>query len=169
MGAAQAVMFAARRPAETASLALLSPALDVDPARATLMRDRARRTEMLGLRATLPQTLDRSWPPDGGAVRALYRGRYLGNDPYGFARHNEALLDVAVQDALAALPCPVLLLAGLRDAVRPPGMVRHAASRIPNARIADVEAAHFMAAEAPDAGLRHVHAFHDDILAETVT
>ncbi|MCG7360085.1 alpha/beta hydrolase [Roseomonas sp. ACRSG] len=166
MGAAQAVMLAARRPGEVASLALLNPALEIDPARAGLMRDRARQAEEQGLRATLPLTLDRSWPPDGSGARARYRARYLANDPYGFARQNEALLEVAVESLLGALACPVLLLAGTRDAVRPPELVRCAARRIPGSRFAEVDAAHFTAAEAPAALLRHLGAFHDEVLAK---
>ncbi|WP_233553259.1 alpha/beta fold hydrolase [Teichococcus wenyumeiae] len=166
MGAAQAVMLAARRPRQVASLALLNPALEVDPARAGLMRERARRTEEQGLRATLAMTLDRSWPPDGSEARARYRGRYLANDPYGFARQNEALLDVAVEGLLGGLTCPVLLLAGTRDAVRPPQLVRRAAQLIPGSRLVEADAAHFTAAEAPAALLRHLRPFHDDVLAQ---
>jgi 3-oxoadipate enol-lactonase len=165
MGAAQAVMLAARRPGQVASLVLLNPALEIDPARAELMRERARQTEERGLRATLPMTLDRSWPPDGSEARARYRGRYLANDPYGFARQNEALLDVAVGELLGGLGCPVLLLAGTRDAVRPPELVRRAARRIPGSRFAEVDAAHFTAAEAPAALLRRLRPFHDEVLA----
>ena len=167
MGAAQAVMLASRRPGQVASLALLNPALEVDPARAGLMRDRARQAEEQGLRATLPITLDRSWPPDGSEARARYRSRYLANDPYGFARQNEALLDLATEDLLENLACPVLLLAGTRDAVRSPELVRRAARRIPGSRFAEVDAAHFTAAEAPAALSRHLGAFHDEVLAKS--
>ncbi|MBN9082382.1 MAG: hypothetical protein BGP04_07385 [Rhizobiales bacterium 62-17] len=160
MGAAQAVMLAGRRRTQIASLALLSPALEVDPQRADLMRARARQTDTQGLRATLPLTLDRAWPPDDGQARALYRARYLSNDPYGFARHNEALLDLDIEDTLRALSCPVLLVAGQRDRVRPPEMARRAAALLARPCLAEIDAAHFMAAEKPAAVLEQVTTFY---------
>jgi 3-oxoadipate enol-lactonase len=166
MGAAQAVMLARRRAGQVGSLALLNPALEIDPSRAALMRARARQAEVEGVRATLPLTLDRSWPPHPASpARERYRARYLANDPYGFARQNEALLDLAVMPLLGALDCPTLLLAGSRDTVRPPGLVRRAAEAIPGSRFAELDTAHFMAAEAPAALLGHLAAFHGTLLA----
>lgn len=166
LGAAQAVILAAHRPGQVGSLVLLNPALEVDASRSALMRSRALRAEQEGLRATLSLTLDRSWPPgDSSPTRETYRARYLANDPYGFARQNEALLDLStVLPPLREIRCPTLVLAGARDAVRPPPLVRQAADAIPGSRFAILDTAHFMAAEAPGPLSEELRRFYDGIL-----
>lgn len=165
-GAAVAVALAARRPGEVASLALLAPALDMPPERAAFMRARAARAMEEGLRPILPITLDRAWPAAsrGGAAYAAHRARYLANDPHGFAYANLALQGCDLAPALARLACPVLLIGGRQDAVRPPEMLRALAQRLPRARLAFIEAGHFMAAEAPEALLGALAPFHDAFL-----
>ena len=166
VGAAVAVRFAARR--EVASLALLAPALDMPRSRAAFMRDRAARAMEEGLRPILPITLDRAWPEAtrGGAAYAAYRAHYLANDPHGFAYANLALLGEDLVPEAARLACPMLLLGGTMDAVRPPDVVRAAAERLPQAELAFIEAGHFMAAEAPEALLAALAPLHDRLLQQ---
>ena len=166
MGAAVAVLFAGRHPSRIGSLALLNPATEVDEARAASMRERAAHIAAEGIRATLPQTLDRSWPPeargDGGAFER-YRARYLGNDPHGLALLNEALAGVALGGLPERIACPTLVLAGVRDAIRPPDAVRAFAARIPGSAFDVLDTAHFMAAQAPAALLGRLAPFHDAV------
>jgi 3-oxoadipate enol-lactonase len=167
MGAAVAVLFAGRHPGRVGSLVLLNPATEVDAARAASMRERAARIAAEGIRATLPQTLDRSWPPEArggdGAAFERYRARYLGNDPHGLALLNEALAGVALGDLPERIACPTLVLAGAKDAIRPPEAVRAFAARIPGAVFDMVDTAHFMAAQAPDALLDRLLPFYDAV------
>lgn len=167
MGAAVAVLFAGRHPGRVGSLVLLNPATEVDAARAASMRERAARIAAEGIRATLPQTLDRSWPPQargGGEAFGRYRARYLGNDPHGLALLNEALAGVALGDLPERIACPTLVLAGVGDAIRPPDAVRAFAARVPGAVFDVLDAAHFMAAQAPAALLDRLTPFHDAVL-----
>jgi len=128
------------------------------------MRERAVRIAADGMRATMPATLDRSWPPEArgdGAAFARYRARYLGYDPVGLALQNEALAGVALGDAPERIACPTLVLAGAQDPIRPPPTVRAFAARIPGAAFDILGTAHFMAAQAPAALLGRLAPFHD--------
>jgi 3-oxoadipate enol-lactonase len=168
MGAAVAVLFAGRRPERVGSLVLLNPATEVDAARAASMRERAARIAAEGIRAALPQTLDRSWPPearhgDGGGAFERYRALYLGNDPHGLALLNEALAGVSLGDLPERVACPTLVLAGAEDAIRPPEAVRAFAALVPGAVFDMVDAAHLMAAQAPAALLDRLLPFYDAV------
>jgi pimeloyl-ACP methyl ester carboxylesterase len=66
---------------------------------------------------------------------------------------------VAPAPALAALPMPVLVLAGQRDQMTPQRSGRAVAAAIPNARFALLDAGHAMMMEAPRDTLRELHAF----------
>ena len=164
MGAAVAVLLAGRRPSRIGSLVLLNPATEVDAARAASMRERAARIAAEGIRATLPQTLDRSWPPEargGSGAFERYRALYLGNDPHGLALLNEALAGVSLGGLPERIACPTLVLAGAKDAIRPPETVRAFAARVPGAVFDTLDTAHFMAAEAPAALLERLASFYD--------
>ncbi|MBE9605294.1 alpha/beta fold hydrolase [Acetobacteraceae bacterium H6797] len=164
VGAAVAVRFASRRP--VASLALLAPALDMPETRSAFMRERAARAMAEGLRPILPITLDRAWPEAtrGSDAYAAYRAHYLANDPHGFAYANLALLGEDLRPEAARLDCPMMLVGGTMDAVRPPEAVRATAAALPRAGLAFIEAGHFMAAEAPEALLAAIRPFHDRLL-----
>ena len=164
MGAAVALLLAGRHPDRVGSLVLLNPATEVDPARAASMQDRAARIAAEGIRATMPSTLDRSWPSEArgdGVAFARYRSNYLGNDPHGLALLNQALANVALGDIPERIGCPTLVLAGARDPIRPPASVRAFAARIPGSVFDLLETAHFTAAEAPDALLARLAPFYD--------
>jgi 3-oxoadipate enol-lactonase len=166
MGAAVAVLFAGRHPGRVGSLVLLNPATEVDEAGTESMRERAARIAAEGIRATLPQTLDRSWPPEArgdGAAFERYRARYLGNDPHGLALLNKALAGVALGDLPERIACPALVLAGAKDPIRPPEAVRAFAARVPDAVFDVLDTAHFMAAQAPAALLERLLPFYDTV------
>lgn len=166
MGAAVAILLAGRHPSRVGSLALLNPATEVDEARAASMRERAARIAAEGIRATLPQTLDRSWPPEArgdGAAFERYRGRYLGNDPHGLALQNEALAGVSLGGLPERIACPTIVLAGAKDPIRPPEAVRAFAARIPGSLFDVLDTAHFMAPQAPAGLLRRLMPFYDAV------
>lgn len=160
-GAAPAVLYAAEHPTRVHSLALLAPALDVTAESRTLLLDRARRSLDGGMRAVLAAGLDRAWPHDrrGSSEFSLARGRYLANDPRGYAQHNFALASIDLGDTPERVRCPVLVLGGAADVVRPQQTTLAAARRFANGRHATIDAAHFMASEAPGAVLAELCGF----------
>ena len=84
--ATQALRYLEKHPGEVGSLVLCNPAPGVDPSRAAALDERAAFAMREGMRASLPTTLDISYPPTLGTREdyEAYRGRYLGNDPVGF-------------------------------------------------------------------------------------
>jgi 3-oxoadipate enol-lactonase len=147
----QALLFADTPGTVVASQALCNPAALITAARAAQLEERSVLTEREGMRAALPVTLDRSWPPGmfDPAAYQRYRARYLANDPACFAAHNRVL---AASDVLSLVPrirCPVMVVAGRHDQVRPAAGSAEFAARIPGARFEQVDSGHMMAAQAP--------------------
>jgi len=147
----QALLLRERHPDWIASLVLCNPALGVDPSRAGQLNERADLAEREGMRAVLPVTLDKSFPPELADRETYenYRGRYLANDPVGFAFANRMLARTNVTDMLPRVHCPTLVVAGRRDTVRPPAVSQEIAGKIPGARFELIDAGHFMPTTAP--------------------
>lgn len=153
-GAAIAVAFAARHTEDVAALALCSPALKANPERRDYLLSRSATAARDGMRAIAEMVFARSFQPAVIADRAVYddyRGRFLAIDPvcYGFA--NQVLSEADQEDALLTLPCPILLLAGEHDLMRPPDDVRALAGRAANITVEVIESGHIMILQAPDA------------------
>jgi len=55
-----------------------------------------------------------------------------------------------MQDELARLRCPVLVIGGSLDRVRPPKLAEATASAIPGARYIEVRTGHYMSVQTPD-------------------
>ena len=149
----QALLFRERHPDRVASLVLCNPALGVDPSRAGQLDERADLAEREGMRAVLSVTLDKSFPPElaDRETYEKYRGRYLANDPVGFAFANRMLARTNVADMLPRIHCPTMVVAGRRDSVRPPAASEAIAGKIPGARFELIDAGHFMPTTAPAA------------------
>lgn len=151
-GAAQAVIVAAKHPEVVASVTMLAPALDIGGDSRAIVAQRADRAVKHGMRSVEQATLDRAWPRDRRAdVQAFdtYRARYLSADPRAFARHNHAIAALDLGDTITRINAPVLVIAGKHDRVRPPQVLREQTTRISGARLVEIDAAHFMAVEAP--------------------
>ncbi|OLL33290.1 hypothetical protein BTH42_02570 [Burkholderia sp. SRS-W-2-2016] len=163
-GAAIAVEFAVRHPARVAGIVMCAPALDVDPARRSYLRDRAELARQDGMRAIVDGTLAQSWPPvlrDDPHAFERYRARLLANDPVGYAHANDALGDIDLSAQLPALRCPCLLLAGEHDLQRPPARVAAQAAQIPGSVFATLPAGHLMALQRPAQLLDAIRGFID--------
>ncbi len=147
----QALAFRERHPDRVASLVLCNPALGVDPSRAGQLNERADLAEREGMRAVLSVTLDKSFPPELADRETYenYRGRYLANDPVGFAFANRMLARTNVADMLPRIDCPTLVVAGRKDTVRPHAASEEIARKIPGARFELIDAGHFMPTTAP--------------------
>lgn len=161
-GAAIAVDFAARYSARVRGLVLCAPALDVDPSRRADLENRADAATRHGMAAIVDAALARSWPVElrgDGEAFARYRARMLASDPQGYALASRALCDIDLADALAALRCPCLVLAGTHDVMRPPDRVAAQAARVAQAVFDTVPAGHLMAVQRPAEVAARVAAF----------
>jgi 3-oxoadipate enol-lactonase len=79
-----------------------------------------------------------------------FRARWLGNDPASYATIWRMLAAANMQDELAGLRCPVLVIGGSLDRVRPPPLAEAVARVIPGARYVEVRTGHYMAVQTPD-------------------
>ncbi len=149
----QALLLRERHPEWIASLVLCNPALGVDPSRAGQLNERADLAEREGMRAVLSTTLDKSYPPEltDRETYENYRGRYLANDPVGFAHANRMLARTNVTSMLPQITCPTMVVAGRQDTVRPPAVSKEIAGKIAGARFELIDAGHFMPTTAPAA------------------
>jgi 3-oxoadipate enol-lactonase len=150
--ATQALRFLEKHPADVGSLTLCNPAPGVDPSRAAALDERAAFAMREGMRASLPTTLDISYPKTLGdpADYEGYRGRYLGNDPVGFGYGFRALARTNMLHMLSLIRCPTMVVAGRHDTVRPHAGTADLAKKIPGARFELIEAGHFMPTQAPE-------------------
>jgi 3-oxoadipate enol-lactonase len=55
-----------------------------------------------------------------------------------------------MQAELARLACPVLVIGGSLDRVRPPALAQGVANTIPGARYVEIRTGHYMAVQTPD-------------------
>jgi 3-oxoadipate enol-lactonase len=149
--ATQSLRFLEKHPDRVGSLVLCNPAPGVDPSRAAALDERAAFAMREGMRASLPTTLDISYPPTLGdrAAYEAYRGRYLANDPVGFGYGFRALARTNMLHMLPQIRCPALVVAGRHDTVRPHAGTAELAKRIPGARFELIEAGHFMPTQGP--------------------
>jgi 3-oxoadipate enol-lactonase len=149
----QALEFQARGRASVASLVFCNPAPGVDPARAGALENVAALAEKEGIRGILPLMLDKSYPPalSDRTTYESYRGRYLANDPVGFALAFRMMARTNMTPLLAGITCPTLVIAGRQDAIRAVPVTEGIAKQIPNARFETIDAGHFMPTTSPGA------------------
>jgi 3-oxoadipate enol-lactonase len=79
-----------------------------------------------------------------------FRTRWLGNDPSSYAAIWRMLAAADMQDELAGLACPVLVIGGSLDRVRPPALAESVAKAIPGARYVEIRTGHYMSVQTPD-------------------
>src|SRR5579875_1747916 len=136
-----------------ASLVLCTPAPAVDASRAEQLENVPAQDEREGMRSILPTMLARSYPPELSDPRTYerYRGRYIANDPVGFALAFRVLARTDKRPSLGAIACPTMVVAGRQDLVRPVAVTQEIAQRIPGARFEVIDAGHMMPVTAPEA------------------
>ncbi|QQS12341.1 MAG: alpha/beta fold hydrolase [Rhodospirillales bacterium] len=152
VGAAICLRFALRHPGRISAVVAMAPAIGLTPERRAATIERAAAIETHGMRPLAANGLDASWPPvmRGDVARfEAFRARWLGNDPASLAAIFRMLVALDMERDLARLACPVLVLAGRYDQVRPPAVVEPVARAIPGARYDILDTAHFMPAQAP--------------------
>jgi 3-oxoadipate enol-lactonase len=152
VGGAIALHFAARYPDRTSAVAVGSPATGIAPERRTAALERVARIEAAGMAFAVADSMQNGYPPElRGDIKRFerYRARWLGNDPASYATIWRMLAGLDMQGELAGLRCPVLVIGGSLDRVRPPALAQATASAIPGARYIEVQTGHYMAVQTP--------------------
>jgi pimeloyl-ACP methyl ester carboxylesterase len=149
----QALNFNDRRGRDVGSLIFCNPAPGVDPSRAGALENVASQAVEGGIRAILPLMLDKSYPPElsDRATYEAYRGRYLANDPVGFALAFRMMARNNLIGSLANVKCPALVIAGRQDFIRAVSVTEGIAGKISGARFEIIDAGHFMPTTSPGA------------------
>ena len=154
VGGAIALHFAARYPERTSAVAVGSPATGIEPERRAAVA-RTRRKDRGRRHGTSPSRIrcKTAMPPElRGDIRRFerYRARWLGNDPASYATIWRMLAGLDMQRELTGLRCPVLVIGGSLDRVRPPALAQALAKSMPNAGYDEVRTGHYMAVQTPD-------------------
>lgn len=153
LGGGIALAFAATYPPRVRRLVVSSPATGVPPERRGQSLQRAELVERGGMRASVEQSLARSYPERFRADRQRfeqYRRRWLANDPEGFAAINRMLTEIDLTPQYGRIACPTLVLGCTYDTIRPPQEVEAIARQIPGARYLETASGHFMPHQTPE-------------------
>jgi 3-oxoadipate enol-lactonase len=153
VGGAIALHFAARYPERASAVAVGSPATGIAPERRPAALERVARMEADGMAFAVEDSMRNGYAPElRGDIRRFerFRARWLGNDPSSYATIWRMLAAVDMQDELARLGCPALVIGGSLDRVRPPPSAEAVAKTIPGARYIELRTGHYMAVQTPD-------------------
>jgi 3-oxoadipate enol-lactonase len=166
VGGAIALHAAVRLPNRVSAVVVGSPAVGIAADRRAGVLARVERIEREGMRVAVEDTMANGYAPElrGNSARfAAFRARWLGNDPSSFAAIYRMLAAMDLQEELARIACPVLVLGGRLDRVRPPAMVEPIARLIPGARSQVLETGHYMAVATPELIAATIGRFLDDV------
>lgn len=147
LGCAVALLCAARHPARVAAVVAMSPVTEVVAVRRLSLLGIADRMEREGLRSMVDASLAISYPAaliDDPTVFQQFRARWMSNDARSFALLYRMLADLDVRPALRQVRCPVLVIAGQHDPLRPPELSQQVAAQIPGAQLLQLDTGHFM-------------------------
>jgi 3-oxoadipate enol-lactonase len=153
LGGAIALHFAARYPERTSAIVAGSPATGVAPERRAPALERVARIEATGMAFAVEDSMQNGYAPElRGDIKRFerFRARWLGNDPGSYAAIWRMLAGAEMQAELSRLSCPVLVIGGSLDRVRPASVVEGIAKSIPGARYVEVRTGHYMAVQTPD-------------------
>ncbi len=142
----QALTFNNRHAGEVGSFVFCNPAPGVDPSRAAGLETVAAKAEAEGIRGVMPLMLDKSYPPElsDRATYDAYRGRYLANDPVGFAHAFRMMARTNLLSALENVKAPTMVIAGRQDYVRAVSVTEGIAGKIAGARFETIDGGHFL-------------------------
>jgi 3-oxoadipate enol-lactonase len=153
VGGAIALHFAARYPERANAVAVGSPATGIAPERRAAALERVARIEAAGMAFAVEDSMRNGYAAElrGDIGRfERFRARWLGNDPASYATVWRMLAGADMQGELAGLRCPVLVIGGSLDRVRPPPSAEAVAKAIPGARYIELRTGHYMAVQTPD-------------------
>ncbi len=147
LGGAIALLCAVRHPQRVSVVVAMNPVTEVAAVRRLSLLGIADRMQREGLRSMVDTSLATSYPLaliDDMDVFQQFRARWMSNDPASFALLYRMLADLDVRPSLGRVPCPVLVLTGQHDALRPPELSHQVAAQIPTAEVLAIESGHFM-------------------------
>jgi len=153
VGGAIALHFAARYPERTSAVVVGSPATGVARERLPAALERLTKIEAAGMAVAVTDAMQNGYAPDlrGDLARfERYRARWLGNDPASYTAVWRMLASLDMQDELTRLRCPVLVIGGSLDRVRPPALAKTTADAIPGVRYIEIPTGHYMSVQTPD-------------------
>jgi 3-oxoadipate enol-lactonase len=153
VGGAIALHFAARYPERASAVTAGSPATGIAPDRRAAALERVAKVEAAGMAFAVDDSMRNGYAPElRGDIKRFerYKARWLGNDPASYATISRMLAGMDMQDELTRLRCPVLVIGGSLDRVRPPALAEAVARAIPGARYVEVRTGHYMAVQTPD-------------------
>jgi 3-oxoadipate enol-lactonase len=153
VGGAIALHFAARYNERASAVAVGSPATGIAPERRTAALERVARIEAAGMAFAVEDSMLNGYAPElRSDIRRFerFRARWLGNDPASYATIWRMLAGTDMQGELAKLRCPVLVIGGSLDRVRPPPSAEAVAKAIPGARYIELRTGHYMAVQTPE-------------------
>ena len=166
VGGAIALHAAARLPQRISAAVVGSPAIGIAAERRAAVLARVDAIERNGMRSVVDESMANGYPPElrADAARfAAFRARWLGNDPASYAAIYRMLAGTDLQAELARIACPVLVLGGALDRVRPPALAEPVARAIPGARYALLQTGHYMAVETPELVASAIGDFLDEV------
>jgi 3-oxoadipate enol-lactonase len=153
LGGAIALHFAARYPERTSAVVVGSPATGITPERRVPALERVAKIEATGMAFAVEDSMLNGYAPElRGDIRRFerFRARWLGNDPGSYAAIWRMLANADMQAELSRLSCPVLVIGGSLDRVRPAQVAEGIAKSIPGARYVEIRTGHYMAVQTPD-------------------
>jgi 3-oxoadipate enol-lactonase len=153
VGGAIALHFAARYPERASAVVAGSPATGVAAERRPAALERVAKIEGAGMGFAVEDSMKNGYAPElrGDARRfEQFRARWLGNDPASYATVWRMLAGTEIEGELARLNCPVLVIGGHFDRVRPPALAESTAKTIPGARYVELRTGHYMSVQTPD-------------------
>jgi 3-oxoadipate enol-lactonase len=148
LGGMIGMWLAERAPERIDRLALVCTSAQLDP---DAWHERAALVRAQGVQPLVDVTLDR-WFTPAYPDRARFGRMFRACDPAGYAACCEAIATMDVQDGLAGITAPTLVIAGRDDPATPPAHAERIAGAIPGARLEVLpDAAHLANAEQPEA------------------
>ena len=154
LGAAICIATALAHPDRVAGMVLGSPTARVADDVLKSLEARADKIRAEGMGAVVDDSLAKSYPEvlrTDAAAFARYRFRWIGNDPESFCAMSMVPAQLADAGDLKSLSCPVLLLGGSHDLIRPAENVAALAKDIPCGEFKELHGGHFLNLQNPSA------------------
>jgi 3-oxoadipate enol-lactonase len=166
VGGAIALHTAYRFPEQIAACVVTSPATSIPLANRAATLERVAQFEHEGVRVAFEATAANGYPEElrGDAARfAVWRARWLANDPSSFAPIYRMLCETDLGPELPQIKCPVLAIGGEFDRGRPPARVEPIAKAIPGAQFKVLPTGHYAGWQTPELVAREIAAFLDSV------
>ena len=160
VGGAIALHAAVRLPQRISAAVVTSPAIGIAAERRATVLAHVDRMEAEGMRSAVEDSMTNGYPPElrrDPARFAAFRARWLGNDPASYAAIYRMLAAMDLRAEIASIACPVLVLGGSLDRVRPPALAEPVAKLIPGARYQVIEFGPLHGRADPGAARQHHH------------